>query len=194
MGAGRASVVNRSKPATKIGKLTDISLPQARRIALAAQGFTDRRPSGTPDLRVAATGAGPNRAPADRLRERAGPRALPAALQPPRPVPGRAARPGVEHRARSSCSSTGRMWPRSCRSAPSRSCAGGWRSPYEAWGSIRSIKEQRPDLLLRVLDEIAERGPLTAGEIEHDVPRADRQLGLELERGQAGAGVPLLLR
>jgi len=36
---------------------------------------------------------------------------------------------------------------------------------------MRSIKAQRPDLVQRVLDEVADRGPISAGEIEPDVPR-----------------------
>ena len=40
-----------------------------------------------------------------------------------------------------------------------------------AWGSIRRIAAEQPDLVAWVLDEVRERGPLTAAQIEHDVPR-----------------------
>ncbi|MET8148074.1 winged helix-turn-helix domain-containing protein [Actinoplanes sp. NPDC049668] len=40
-----------------------------------------------------------------------------------------------------------------------------------AWGSIRRIIDEQPDLVAWVRDEVTDRGPLTAAEIEHDVPR-----------------------
>lgn len=47
----------------------------------------------------------------------------------------------------------------------------------EAWGSVRSIAVQRPDLVKAVLAELTDRSvPMTAGQVEkaleHDVPRA----------------------
>jgi uncharacterized protein YcaQ len=51
----------------------------------------------------------------------------------------------------------------------------------DAWGSIRRIARERPDLVAVVLDEIGKRGPLTAAETEealqHDVPRSDEHWG-----------------
>ncbi|MDN5761555.1 MAG: winged helix DNA-binding domain-containing protein [Microlunatus sp.] len=41
----------------------------------------------------------------------------------------------------------------------------------EAWGRIRRIREERPDLLEFVRAEIADRGPISAREIEHDEQR-----------------------
>ncbi|MBV1848571.1 winged helix-turn-helix domain-containing protein [Catellatospora tritici] len=40
-----------------------------------------------------------------------------------------------------------------------------------AWGGPRSIAVQRPDLVAWVLKEVGERGPVTAAQIEQDVPR-----------------------
>src|SRR3954452_5281917 len=40
-----------------------------------------------------------------------------------------------------------------------------------AWGSMTGIVDQQPDLVAWVLDEVRDRGPLTAAEIEHDAPR-----------------------
>jgi len=40
-----------------------------------------------------------------------------------------------------------------------------------AWGSIFRVATEQPDLVAWVLDEVRDRGPLTAAEIEHDVPR-----------------------
>jgi uncharacterized protein YcaQ len=40
-----------------------------------------------------------------------------------------------------------------------------------AWGSIRRVIEEQPDLVAWVRDEVRDRGPLTAAEVEQDVPR-----------------------
>jgi uncharacterized protein YcaQ len=40
-----------------------------------------------------------------------------------------------------------------------------------AWGSIRRIADEQPELIAWVRDEVRARGPLTAAEIEQDVPR-----------------------
>nr|BFE68585.1 hypothetical protein GCM10020092_018860 [Actinoplanes digitatis] len=40
-----------------------------------------------------------------------------------------------------------------------------------AWGGIRRVIEEQPDLVAWVRDEVADRGPVTAAEIEQDVPR-----------------------
>jgi uncharacterized protein YcaQ len=46
-----------------------------------------------------------------------------------------------------------------------------------AWGGPRSIAKQRPDLVKWVLAEVAARGPVTAAEIESDVPRSKDNWG-----------------
>ena len=46
-----------------------------------------------------------------------------------------------------------------------------------AWGGPRKIASERPELVAWVLDEVARRGPVTAGEIEEDVPRATGHWG-----------------
>ncbi len=60
----------------------------------------------------------------------------------------------------------------------------GWRMrrSEEAWGGIRSIAVQRPDLVTAVLGEVTDRAvPMTAGEIEaalaHDIPRSKDHWG-----------------
>jgi uncharacterized protein YcaQ len=45
------------------------------------------------------------------------------------------------------------------------------RARTEAWGGPRSVAERRPDLVAWVLDEVRERGPVTAREVEGDLPR-----------------------
>jgi uncharacterized protein len=46
-----------------------------------------------------------------------------------------------------------------------------------AWGGPRSIARERPDLVKWVLAEVAARGPVTAAEIESDVPRSKDHWG-----------------
>ncbi|UYM04050.1 winged helix-turn-helix domain-containing protein [Solicola gregarius] len=46
------------------------------------------------------------------------------------------------------------------------------RDGARMWGSMRRVADERPDLVAWVLHEVAERGPLTAREIEHDAVRA----------------------
>ncbi|MQA84976.1 MAG: winged helix-turn-helix domain-containing protein [Streptosporangiales bacterium] len=45
------------------------------------------------------------------------------------------------------------------------------RADSQAWGRISRMGRDKPDFVAWVLDEVRERGPLTAREIEHDVPR-----------------------
>jgi uncharacterized protein YcaQ len=59
-----------------------------------------------------------------------------------------------------------------------------WRmagADNDAWGSMRRIARDRPEVVKAVLDEIAQRGPLTAAETEqalqHDVPRKEEEWG-----------------
>jgi len=42
----------------------------------------------------------------------------------------------------------------------------------EAWGGPRRVARDQPDLVAWVLDEVHRRGPLTARQIDHDVPRS----------------------
>jgi uncharacterized protein YcaQ len=46
-----------------------------------------------------------------------------------------------------------------------------------AWGGPRSIAAKRPDLVRWVLEEVRARGPVTAAQIEQDVPRAKDNWG-----------------
>jgi uncharacterized protein len=41
----------------------------------------------------------------------------------------------------------------------------------EAWGGMRRIAVEQPKLVAWVLDEVRAKGPLTAAEVEHDAPR-----------------------
>jgi uncharacterized protein YcaQ len=49
------------------------------------------------------------------------------------------------------------------------------RAAHDAWGGMRRIQRERPDLVARVLDHVRERGPISASDIaaeeEADAPR-----------------------
>jgi uncharacterized protein len=45
------------------------------------------------------------------------------------------------------------------------------RAASEAWGGIRRLAEEQPRLVAWVREEVAENGPITARDIEHDAPR-----------------------
>jgi uncharacterized protein YcaQ len=45
------------------------------------------------------------------------------------------------------------------------------RAAHESWGGMRRIAHERPELLDRILEEVAARGPLRAGALEEDGPR-----------------------
>jgi uncharacterized protein YcaQ len=47
------------------------------------------------------------------------------------------------------------------------------RARHETWAGIRSIVTERPELVEWVLDEVRHKGPLTAADIETDVPKRD---------------------
>ncbi|RKR90826.1 hypothetical protein BDK92_5209 [Micromonospora pisi] len=148
-----------------------MSLGQARRVALAAQGFADPMPTGVPTLRHL-------RRVLDRvgliqmdsvnvlqrahylpLYSRLGPYPTGlldrAAYQPPREL--------FEY------------WGHEASLVPvDLHPALRWRMAAardEAWGGMRRIAQEQPQLVAWVRDEVRDRGPLTAAEIEHDAPR-----------------------
>ncbi len=152
---------------------------QARRVALAAQGFTDRRPTG-------AGGPGPRhlarvlhriglfqidsvnvvvRAQYMPLYSRLGPydRGLLERSY------SRAPRRTFEYWAHEASLVRVDLQPAlRFRMA---------RAETEAWGGPQRVARERPDLVAAVLDEVCRRGPLTAREVEHDVPRSTEGWG-----------------
>jgi uncharacterized protein YcaQ len=51
------------------------------------------------------------------------------------------------------------------------------RAAEFAWGNMTRIAAEQPELVARVLDQVRERGPITAAEIEHDAPRSTDNWG-----------------
>jgi uncharacterized protein len=45
------------------------------------------------------------------------------------------------------------------------------RAHNDAWGGMRRIKEERPELVARVLEQVRERGPVAASELAEEKPR-----------------------
>jgi len=148
-----------------------LSLSQARRIALAAQGFTDPRPGGATDLRhlrrvlrrlhlIQMDSVNVlQRAHFMPLYSRLGPYPVGllerAAYRKPREL--------FEFWGHEASLITTDLQPlfrwRMARAADF------------AWGSITRVMTEQPELVAWVLDEVRGRGPITAAEIEHDAPR-----------------------
>ncbi|HET7327435.1 MAG TPA: crosslink repair DNA glycosylase YcaQ family protein [Nocardioidaceae bacterium] len=143
---------------------------QARRIALAAQGFCDR-PVAVPDARALSRVVGRTnlfqidsvnvlvRAHYMPLFSRLGrydPRLLDRAF-------GRGPRRLFEYWAHEASLVPVDLQP-SLRFRMAR-------AHDDAWGGMRRIAVEQPDLVRWVQDEVAAGGPLTAREIEHDAPR-----------------------
>ena len=148
-----------------------LSVAQARRVTLAAQGFTDRRPGGATDLRhvrrvlrrlhlIQMDSVNVlQRAHFMPLYSRLGPYPVDllerAAYRKPREL--------FEFWGHEASLITTELQPlfrwRMARAADF------------AWGSVRRIVTEQPELVAWVLDEVRGRGPITAAEIEHDAPR-----------------------
>lgn len=54
-----------------------------------------------------------------------------------------------------------------------------------AWGWMRRIVREKPDLVAWVLDEVKRLGPVTAGDIEHDVPQMKDNWGWNWSEAKA---------
>ena len=150
---------------------SDLSRAQARRIALAAQGFADPRPRGVPDSRALSRVLGRigliqidsvnvlSRAQYLPLYSRLGP--YPRHLLDR--ASGKAPRRLVEY------------WAHEASLVPVRTHPLlRWRmarAHSEAWGGPRRIAKDRPDLVKQVLEDVREHGPMTAREIDDDMER-----------------------
>jgi hypothetical protein len=148
-----------------------LSVAQARRIALAAQGFTDPKPGGATDMRHV-------RRVLRRLHliqmdsvnvlQRAHYMPLYSRLGPyPAELLERAAyrrpRELFEFWGHEASLITTDLQP-----------LFRWRMERAAdyaWGNMTRIVREQPELVAWVLDEVRGRGPITAAEIEHDAPR-----------------------
>ncbi|AGZ45427.1 winged helix-turn-helix domain-containing protein [Actinoplanes friuliensis] len=154
-----------------------LSVAQARRITLAAQGFTDPVPGGSTDMRhlrrvlrrlhlIQMDSVNVlQRAHFMPLYSRLGPYAPElldrAAYRGPREL--------FEYWGHEASLITVDLHP-----------LFRWRMDNAAdyaWGSMVRVAQQQPELVARVLGEVRDRGPITAAQIEHDVPRSKDNWG-----------------
>jgi hypothetical protein len=154
-----------------MGVPQEISVAQARRIALAAQGFTDPAPGGAPGrrhVRRVLDRIGLLQMDSVNVLQRAHYLPLYSRLGPyPTDLLDRAAyRPPRE---------LFEYWGHEASLLPvGLHPALRWRmaaARTHAWGNMRRIADEQPELVDWVRDEVRARGPLTAAEIEHDAPR-----------------------
>jgi uncharacterized protein YcaQ len=145
-----------------------LSAAQARRVALAAQGFADPRPDGEPggwDLRRVFDRVGLVQIDSVNVLSRAHYLPLFSRLGPyPRALLDRAA-----HRAPRRLFE---YWGHEASLLPvALQPLLRWRmerAEHEAWGGMRRIQRERPDLVERVLEEVRARGPVAASEVLTD--------------------------
>jgi uncharacterized protein YcaQ len=145
-----------------------MSLAQARRVALAAQGFLDPAPAGLPDrrlLRRALRRTGLLQIDSVNVLQRAHYVPLYSRL-------GAYPTDLLDRMAYETPRDLFEYWAHEASLVPvSLHPALRWRMARpHPWAGVRRIAE-RTDLLDRVFEEVRDRGPLTAGQIEQDVPR-----------------------
>ncbi|GAB7043216.1 MULTISPECIES: winged helix-turn-helix domain-containing protein [Catenuloplanes] len=149
----------------------DLSLAQARRVTLAAQGFTDPPPGGPVTmrhLRRVLGRVGLLQIDSVNVLQRAHYLPMYSRLGPyPTELLDRAS----ARRPRTLFE----YWGHEASLIPVElQPALRWRmaeAHTSAWGGMRRIAQEQPGLVAWVRDEVRARGPLTAAEIEHDAPR-----------------------
>ena len=169
---------------THAAPIETLSVAQARRIALAAQGFTRRRPGADPGGSVSAQSISARVVTANHVAaviRRLGffqidsVNVLARAHYMPlysrlgaydtdllHRAAGRRPRRLFEYWAHEAALVDVELW---------QAFQFRMESGARMWGSMARIAEDNPELIDRVLERVRSHGPLTAREIEHDVPR-----------------------
>jgi uncharacterized protein len=146
-----------------------LSLAQARRIALAAQGFADPLPTGSPDRRLLR-----------RVLGRTGLLQIDSVnvVQRAHYVPvysrlGAYPTEALDRLAYQQPRELFEYWAHEASLVPvALQPSLRWRmADGAAWGSMVRLAREKPEFVKWVLDEVRDKGPLTAGEIEGDMPR-----------------------
>ncbi len=148
-----------------------VSLREARRIALAAQGFTDRRPAGVPDIRALRRVVGRiGLLQIDSVNVLVRSHYLPLFSRL-----GGYPRTLLERAAYGRPPELFEYWAHEASLLPvAVQPLLRWRmarAQEEAWGNMRRLNEERPGFVAEVLAAVAERGPVGAGELEEERPR-----------------------
>jgi uncharacterized protein YcaQ len=149
--------------------MDSLSAAQARRIALAAQGFADPRPGGVPDrrhLRRVLARTGLLQIDSVNVLRR-------AHYLPPYSRLGPYRTELLDAAAYRRPRELFEYWGHEASLLPMR------LHPYlrwrmadgHAWGGVSRLAKEQPQLVKWVLGEVREKGPLTAAELEADVPR-----------------------
>jgi uncharacterized protein YcaQ len=148
-----------------------LSASEARRLALASQGFADPRPTSKPtgwDLRRVLRHVGLVQIDSVNVLERA--HYLPAfsRLGPY----DRDALDRLSHRAPRRLFE---YWGHEASLIPVElQPLLRWRmdrAAHEAWGSMQRVQRDRPGLVAEILEQVRDRGPIAASELDHDAPR-----------------------
>jgi len=148
-----------------------LSLPAARRIALAAQGFADRRPAGVPDIRALR-----------RVLSRIGLLQIDSVnvLVRSHYLPlfsrlGGYPRALLERAAYRRPRALFEYWAHEASLLPvALQPLLRWRmarAEHEAWGGMRRLNAEKPGFVAEVLAAVAERGPVGASELQEERPR-----------------------
>jgi hypothetical protein len=183
-----------SPPRRSVERLT---ADQARRVALAAQGFADPRPTATPDRRalrrvIARTGL----LQIDSVNVLARAHYLPV-FSRLGPYPNLL----LENCAYKSTKRAPRelfeYWGHEASLLPvDVQPLFRWRmadASIDAWGGMRRIAQDRPDFLKRILDDVRERGPISAGELaKAHADERPRRKGPWWDWDEAKAGLEFL--
>ncbi|HEY3034434.1 MAG TPA: winged helix-turn-helix domain-containing protein [Streptosporangiaceae bacterium] len=148
-----------------------LSVREARRIALAAQGFADRRPVGVPDIRALRRVMGRvGLLQIDSVNVLVRSHYLPlfSRLGPyPRAL--------LERAAYQRPPELFEYWAHEASLLPvATQPLLRWRmarAEHEAWGSMRRLQAEKPGFVAEVLAAVTERGPVGAGELEEERPR-----------------------
>jgi uncharacterized protein YcaQ len=154
--------------------ITDLSASQARRIALLAQGLADRRPTGRVDRRHVRRVLGRvGLIQIDSVNVLVRSQELPLF-----------ARLGTHPRdALTRMTADAELFEYWCHEASLLPIAMWpllrWRAERvdDAWGSIHSIGRDDPGYVRAVLEEVRDRGPLTAGELSAPGPKTESMWG-----------------
>src|SRR5687768_15564507 len=159
-------------PAARRRPVERLSAAQARRVALAAQGFADPPPRGAPDGRTLR-----------RVLDRVGLFQIDSVnvLQRAHYLPlfSRAGPYDTALLDRAAHAAPRRLfeyWGHEASLLPvALQPLLRWRmarASEEAWGGVRRVRTERPELVAAVLDEVRERGPVAASDVlEHERPK-----------------------